>query len=228
MEGKTGSGKTHVINQLSNSIDLEGIANHRGSAFGKRLAAQPVQINFENQLAVKLLKLPDLGAGRIILEDESRAIGSLSIPQSLYNRMKQAPIAVLEESLDKRIDTILNDYIISNYHEFKVADPTHYQDAFSEYLLGSLERISRRLGGENFQQLKLSMEQALARPETDFSAHREWISTLLSNYYDPMYEYQLGSKSTRVVFRGSRAELISWAAHLPKPQQSIKARSTGR
>ena len=49
--GRTGSGKTPFINQFSNSVDLEALANHRGSAFGRQSSEQPVTINFEHALA---------------------------------------------------------------------------------------------------------------------------------------------------------------------------------
>ncbi len=54
--GMTGTGKTDVLGQLPNALDLEGFANHRGSSFGKRATAQPSNIDFENRLAVDVLK----------------------------------------------------------------------------------------------------------------------------------------------------------------------------
>jgi len=221
--GKTGSGKTHVINDLNNSVDLEGLANHRGSAFGPRVHPQPTQINFENALAIALLRIPYQAAMHLFLEDESRAIGSLSVPESLHNKMLQAPVAVLEESLAQRVNTILQDYIVSNFREFIAANPRNGQQLFSAYLLGSLAKIRRRLGGELHDKLRLVMEAALAMGEDGLPAHAEWIEQLLINYYDPMYEYQLGKKDRRVIFRGDRNELLSWAAHLDQPDQKRRA-----
>ena len=54
--GMTGTGKTDVIVQLDNGLDLERHANHRGSSFGKRVTAQPSGIDFENRLAIDVLK----------------------------------------------------------------------------------------------------------------------------------------------------------------------------
>jgi len=221
--GKTGSGKTHLINALNYSIDLEGLANHRGSAFGPRVSQQPSQIAFENALAIAFLKLPQPQPLRLFLEDESRAIGSLSLPQSLYEKMLGAPLALLEVSLEERVDTILNDYIISNYNDFKRSFPAQADQLFADYLLQSLGKIRRRLGADNYSELLTSMEYALSVTATDLTAHRDWIRILLQKYYDPMYEYQLGKKSTRVVFRGSRDELMQWAAHLDKPAPALKA-----
>ena len=52
LTGYTGASKTSLLNKLDNGLDLEGIANHRGSSFGSHIKAQPSQIDFENNLAV--------------------------------------------------------------------------------------------------------------------------------------------------------------------------------
>lgn len=221
--GKTGSGKTHLINALKNSVDLEGLANHRGSAFGPRVNRQPTQINFENALAIALMQVHRESAMHLFLEDESRAIGSLSLPTSVHGKMLQSPIALLEEPLEQRVNTILQDYIVSNYREFAAENAATAHTRFSDYLLTSLGKIRRRLGGENHDHLQKIMESALAAGEAGLEAHAEWIEQLLVKYYDPMYEYQLGKKSSRVMFRGSREELLRWAAHLDIPARKQRA-----
>ena len=75
--GMTGTGKTEVLAQLGNAVDLEAHANHRGSSFGKRASAQPAQIDFENVLAIDLLKRRAAGQQQFVLEDEARLILSL-------------------------------------------------------------------------------------------------------------------------------------------------------
>ncbi len=216
--GKTGSGKTHLVNSLRFGIDLEGLSNHRGSAFGRRVLPQPTQIDFENRLGIALLKLPLLKARPIFLEDESRAIGSLSIPKSLHDKMNASPIAMLEESLQARVDTIYTDYINSNYQDFVNRNPNRAKTNFSDFLTGSLERIQRRLGGEKYLELKSIMENALQQKNTQEAdaLHRQWIERLLQDYYDPMYEYQMNKKLNRVIFRGSKQEFLAWASHLNK------------
>ncbi|MBT3530010.1 MAG: tRNA 2-selenouridine(34) synthase MnmH [Gammaproteobacteria bacterium] len=213
--GKTGSAKTHLLNRLISKIDLEGIANHRGSAFGRRVVAQANQINFENQLACALLRLP-AERNKIFLEDESRAIGSLSIPLTFHQGMSSSPIAMVEESLEFRIDTILNDYIISNLRDFESLDKQQAATSFSEFLLGSLQRIKKRLGGERYTEVSKLMEIALSIQQAGESneAHKLWIKSLLQNYYDPMYEYQMGKKLERVAFRGNSQEFLDWASHI--------------
>lgn len=216
LAGKTGTGKTHLINTLPNSIDLEGIANHRGSAFGKLKEPQPNQINFENQLAIALLKLPRRHYKNLFMEDESRSIGSLSIPLCLHNKMADSTIAVIEESMEKRVDTILNDYIISNYLGYKSSNPEFAEKLFEEFLLSALQRISRRLGQENYAIAKQEMENAIKKQRSNDGPHhhRVWIERLLSSYYDPMYEYQLDQKKHRIIFRGNKTEFQNWSSHL--------------
>lgn len=214
--GKTGSGKTHLINKIKPSVDLEGLANHRGSAFGRRIDSQPTQIDFENKLAIDFLKLSYRQAGRIFLEDESRSIGSLSLPMSLHTKMLDSPIAMVEEPLEERVQTILNDYIISNYNDFAEDNPDNAQQLFADFLLSSLERIKKRLGAEKYLQIQTQMQQALKEQieSAALGAHKQWIQQLLTDYYDPMYEYQMNKKLQRIVYRGSSEEFLHWAAHI--------------
>ncbi len=219
--GKTGCGKTHFINSVPNSLDLEACANHRGSAFGRSVQPQPTQIDFENRLASSLLHLDWLEQQRIVLEDESRAIGSLSIPQSFHQRMSDSPLALIEESVQQRVDTIHLDYIQSNYLEFQEQFPEQADELFAQSLRDSLARIERRLGGENFSLIQKLLNGAL---ETQFRQggiddHRLWIEALLTHYYDPMYDFQLAKKSDRIVFRGDKQEMRNWIKPMIYPQQ---------
>ena len=84
LSGRTGSAKTKLINILDNSICLEGLANHRGSAFGSFDTPQPTPINFENTLACEYLQIADK---TVYFEDESRTIGRLVIPENFYKKM---------------------------------------------------------------------------------------------------------------------------------------------
>lgn len=211
--GRTGSGKTHVLNALPGSLDLEGLAHHRGSAFGAQLGGQPTQINFENALAVRLLKLQKMQKTPLFVEDESRAIGSLSVPTNLHGAMKASPIALIEEDLEFRTQTIRNDYIGDNLKQFLRTDPDNGFRQFSEYLLGSLAKIQRRLGGERYSAILALMEEALSvqQRDDDDTAHSHWIRQLLTDYYDPMYAYQLSKRLERVVFRGDSKAFLEWA-----------------
>ncbi|MDB2504168.1 tRNA 2-selenouridine(34) synthase MnmH [Gammaproteobacteria bacterium] len=215
--GKTGTGKTHLINNLTRSIDLEGLANHRGSAFGRRVSAQPAQSVFENLLALDLLRQEREGGATLFLEDESRAIGSISLPLELHRAMSVAPIVRVEESLDFRVETILNDYIVSNLTDFRLLDPVQGDFLFSESLLASLDRIKKRLGGERHSALRDIMSAALTS-NNDHDQHRAWIRGLLVDYYDPMYEYQMTKKARRVVFKGDSDTFLEWASEFDQLQ----------
>ena len=78
VSGRTGSAKTPLIQSLQSGIDLEGHANHRGSAFGRRLTPQPTPVTFECALASAYLRLP---GESLVVEDESRTIGRIGLPQ---------------------------------------------------------------------------------------------------------------------------------------------------
>ncbi|MGI9251701.1 MAG: tRNA 2-selenouridine(34) synthase MnmH [Pseudohongiellaceae bacterium] len=214
--GKTGSGKTSLINALPHSVDLEGLANHRGSAFGQRLASQPSQANFENELCVTLLRQAANSPQPLFLEDESRSIGALSIPLSFYQAMQRAPLALIESTAAERSRTIMQDYILSNYAELRADNPASAQERFSATLRDSLARIQKRLGGDNYHRISKLMEQALRAQfeDDDGQLHLRWIDTLLNAYYDPMYDYQLSRKLDRVVFRGSQKEFLHWTGQL--------------
>ena len=75
ISGKTGSGKTLLLPRLPHHIDLEALANHRGSSFGATLTPQPGIIDFENRLSVAMLQLAQLSPTTIYLEDEGKLIG---------------------------------------------------------------------------------------------------------------------------------------------------------
>ena len=217
--GRTGSGKTHLLNSLPHSVDLEGLANHRGSAFGQRVAGQPSQANFENQLGLALLRREAEAPRCVFLEDESRSIGSRCLPPSLCEAIGRAPMALIEASVEERSRTIMQDYILSNYIELQVQAeqqgeaPASAQERFSAGLRDALARIQKRLGGENYRRIDELMEQALHAhfQQNDSSGHLDWITALVNTYYDRMYDYQLSRKCNEVVFRGSRDEFLKWA-----------------
>jgi len=229
--GKTGTGKTWLLKELSGAIDLEGFAHHRGSSFGRFPDGQPSQINFENSLSIALMKHRSRGIRQFWLEDEGRLIGSLSLPQSLQQKMKLSPLVLLEEDLQYRISITLKDYVVDlesyyrNYFEqrdkFEQKDKHTVKDSspdsdeafrqFSNYLLDSLARIKKRLGGERYQKIEKQMQDALQEHKNSGSIelHRIWIESLLISYYDPMYEYQLENKQQQFIFRGNSHQILA-------------------
>lgn len=210
--GMTGTGKTEVLARLEGSVDLEGLANHRGSSFGKRATAQPAQIDFENALAIHLLKMQAAGNRQFVLEDEARLVGRCSIPLTLFQGMQRYPLVWLEDSLDGRVSRILKDYVIDLCAEFVVEQGDEGFAAFSERLQESLRNISKRLGGEGYKRLAAIMDQALEEQANSGAVdlHREWIEALLREYYDPMYVYQRENKASRIEFAGEQDAVVEF------------------
>ncbi|MGB2396779.1 MAG: tRNA 2-selenouridine(34) synthase MnmH, partial [Pseudomonadales bacterium] len=217
LAGSTGVGKTEVLVQDPIHIDLEGLANHRGSAFGTRVTVQPAQTVFENGLGVQLLKWQSVGSGLLLLEDEGRLIGRLHLPPPLQAAMKAAPLVVLEASFEARALRIHQDYILDNWRRFEGVHGDDAFEKFSEYLLQALNSIKKRLGGIGFETCQNKLTDALTLQSLgDTSGHLGWIEYLLVNYYDPMYTYQLNQKAERIVFRGDAAEIRDYLVEVRK------------
>ncbi len=225
--GRTGVAKTALLNQAYDTlscpvVDLEGLAHHRGSAFGKRAESQPTQINFENHIAIELLKLRASGHQQMIMEDESRLIGRCALPLTLQEKLREAPLVILEASLEHRVHHSWENYILSNYRE-QVAlcnsDEVAFT-AFADSLKLSLGNIRKRLGGARHQELAKVLEAALlAHQHGDPEPHKQWIEVLLRDYYDPMYDYQLKSKQRHVVFRGNFTEVLEFLSQSINPAE---------
>jgi len=210
--GRTGTGKTLLLNQLEQSIDLEGLANHRGSSFGRRPDDQPSQIDFENKLAVKLIQTCSGSNGPIFVEDESNRIGQLSLPLSLASQMPKWPMVMIEEPLDARVDVIHRDYITGLLAEFEAFEAEGAFARFAEFLTSALYRLRKRLGGLNYQKINELLLFAIEEHDKDgnVAAHKAWIEALLTDYYDPMYDYQLAQKTQNILFCGSRGDVVNW------------------
>jgi len=197
--GRTGSGKTVVLNKVNGSIDLEGHANHRGSAFGGYPEGQPTPINFENTLARTSLTHD---AMQVVLEDEGSTIGRLGLPRSWHKRMQQSPLVQLEVKQQHRVEHIFDEYV--------GAETT--SDTLSLHYLDALKRITRRLGGARSSELQVLVAEAFNTGSID--THHAWIKGLLDAYYDPMYDYQLEKKNERIRFRGNAEEVIEYVQTL--------------
>jgi tRNA 2-selenouridine synthase len=211
--GCTGSGKTQLINALKNGLDLEGAANHRGSSFGSYVSAQRSQISFDNTLAIDIVKKQALGCQSFILEDEGRNVGSVNVPVSLYKAMQLASIAVIEDPVDVRLERLLDDYVIRMQADFVAA---YGEDdgwiKFSAYLEKGLLSIRKRLGQERYENILTRQQRAVNVQRLTGAAddHLDWLTLILEQYYDPMYQYQLSKKADRIVYRGAYAEVQAW------------------
>jgi len=212
VSGRTGVGKTTFLHRLPRAVDLEGFANHRGSSFGRRITPQPSQIDFENALAVRLLKLTHNSDKPLFIEDESRVIGRCALPSLLLAKMKEWPTVVLEDTIENRVSAVLKDYVTDMLAEHQAVYGDQGFARFADFLRDSLTRIRQRLGTERHRDLLAVMEKALSVQQATAgeSLHRQWISDLLTGYYDPMYDHQLSLKENGIIFRGDSAEVLAW------------------
>ncbi len=175
--GETGSGKTEILNKISlkgeQVIDLEKIANHKGSAFGALgEKPQPTQEQFENDLALCLNKL-DLSK-RTWMEDESHSIGRCYIPNPVWERMKEAPILRVSIPKQERIERLMNDY-----------------GSFSKEELGNcIRNIERRLGPQHAKHALEELEKGNLREVADITL----------TYYDKAYNYNHEKRNMKDVF----------------------------
>ena len=210
--GLTGSGKTDVLHALDNAIDLEGLAHHRGSSFGKRARPQPAQIDFENALVIDMVKRQYSGQHNFVLEDESRLIGSCALPLPLHQAMQTMPVVWLDDTFEARVERIHRDNVVSLAAELEQALGADGFAAFSGRLRQSLKNIVKRLGHERYARIAARLDDALeahARHQQT-AGHREWIRLLLTDYYDPMYASQRARKQERIVFSGDQPAVTEW------------------
>jgi tRNA 2-selenouridine synthase len=200
LTGYTGSGKTKLLRTIDAALDLEAIANHRGSAFGGDLDAQPTPVHFENRLAVAISRL---SAERITIEDESRTIGRLALPLVLFEAMQTAPLVVLDVGRADRSRHILDEYVTQPLATG--TPPEHLLERYRD----ACSRIQRRLGGARHNEIVGTMDAAFRTP-FDPDGHVAWIELLLRWYYDPMYDHQTQRKAGRIVFRGAASDIAEY------------------
>lgn len=166
--GLTGSGKTFVLNELSNLgaqvIDLEALANHKGSAFGALgMGGQPSNEHFENSLATQLSHM-DLSKC-IWIEDESRGIGTVYIPNLFFLQLQQAPMCFMEVPFSRRVTALVQEY------------GKHPKEALGM----ALSQVKKRMGGLIYQQAMSALEEG----------NLTQVAEIALAYYDKSYFYAL-------------------------------------
>ncbi|MEM1322175.1 MAG: tRNA 2-selenouridine(34) synthase MnmH [Bacteroidota bacterium] len=171
--GRTGCGKTHILQALRAAgeqvLDLEGLANHKGSAFGALgEAAQPSVEQFENDMYEQFRHLD--ANRRVWVENESRSIGRIYIPQGFWDQMRSSPLINLELSLELRVENLVSDY-------------AQYSN---EELGAAFMRIRKRLGGLRFQQAIEALE----------AVDYHQAAAIALAYYDKSYQYMLDNHSS--------------------------------
>jgi tRNA 2-selenouridine synthase len=121
---------------------------------------------------------------------------------------------IVEMPMEFRVQRIVQEYVIEMAQEFLDAHPTNGWELFVAYLTGSLSRVQKRLGLENYKRLAALMDGALRQQgeHGDTNGHEAWVTAMLKNYYDPMYAYQLEKQSDRIVFQGNYDEVLKWVS----------------
>ncbi len=209
--GLTGSGKTALLTQLKGGahnlkvLDLEQEAKHRGSAFGRLTEPQPAQASFENSLAAQLL----LGwEPKLLLEDESRTIGSLQLPDAVHRAIQTSPLVLVEEPLERRVARIHQEYVLDLSMKSGVSEAR-------KLLAERLSSLKQRLSGAVLDGALRTLEDAETRGSwVEVSAHAGWIVPLLTHYYDPLYQKSLERAARPVIFRGDVEACKAWLSHL--------------
>lgn len=174
--GLTGSGKTNILKSLKSSgenvIDLEGLANHRGSAFGGAgLIGQPTTEQFENNLFEEASRIPDNSF--IWVEDESRRIGDLFLPDLFHNALRAAPVIAVRISDSERKSILVKEY---------ASQP-------QEDLLRAVELLRKRVGG-------LVAQTAIKSIKAGYYGE---VVDLLLPYYDQLYGYGLNKRESKSI-----------------------------
>lgn len=225
ISGRTGSNKTKLVEHFSGTpwaIDLEKIARHRGSAFGNRPQPQPSQSNYENQLALELVRcsLSQKQKALIFLEDESRMIGKITQPGTFFQHLRASPIIFIDEDLETRTNNIFEIYIREAIFDNNENEKTPLlPEVIRERGLKEFERfrkafqsISKKLGGLETQALLHILDEC----ERDFlqaqsiERNKEWIRRLLENYYDKFYMRSLEKRNPRLLYQGTFQQTLYW------------------
>lgn len=169
--GATGSGKTEILQELKSQLpvlDLEQLANHKGSAFGGiNQPSQLPQQQFENEFYNALVKLPQ--DQPILVEDESMSIGYNKIPYSFWLTMKQAPIIKIMVPFELRVKRLVNDY----------------GSADKSLLAKSLKNISQQIGPNHYKECIQFLEEGKLAE----------VASVTLKYYDRAYDYNHTKRS---------------------------------
>ena len=86
-------------------------------------------------------------------------------------------------------------------------------ELFVGYLMQSWVPVQKRLGLENYKRIAALMDEALRQQNEhgDTNAHEAWIFAMLTDYYDPMYAYQIEKQPNKIVFKGNYGDVLEWA-----------------
>jgi len=178
LRGMTGVGKTLLLHRLAGQgypvVDLEGLANHRGSAFGNLgLLPQPPQKMFDALLWDALRRIP--ADGYLLAEGESRHIGRLQLPSTVYQALQEEVSIWIKASLDTRVKNILDDYPAA--------------DELKEQFVRPIKALRERLGTKTVEEF-LGLLQS--------GRWEEVVRELMVRYYDPLYDHTLPERRIEI------------------------------
>jgi tRNA 2-selenouridine synthase len=193
-------------------IDLEKAAAHRGSAFGQMDdERQPSIASFENRIALKLMQVPTSESSRtgakdpkVLIEDESRRIGGVTLPETLIAAIQSSEVIELQCDLHERAENLLRDYI-----ERPLANGTTHE-ALCQKAVGGILKIRKALGGLASDQIINAIEQSFHNKALDREQHMHWISRLLTEYYDKRYQHAVRQLNRPVLYRGDYESCYQW------------------
>ncbi len=210
--GHTGAGKTLVIKRLKNAIDLEGLANHRGSSFGNNVSPQPSQINFDNKLAYEMIHFKEKGLKHLVVEDEGRNIGRIFMNHDFFNWFRSKYMVILDSTFEERIKNTFDEYVTNSQQDHIDFYGEEGLEKWYDYIKGSMVRVERRLGSERLRKFLKEFEDAYNHQlETGESKmHETWIASFLKDYYDPMYSYQIETSGRELLYQGNADECVEF------------------
>lgn len=165
LQGLTGAGKTEILKQLPNAVDLEDMAGHRSSIFGGIGLTQNSQKRFETLLWLRLKELEN--EPFVIFEGESKKVGNMHIPENIFRQMREAPPIYIETSIERRVDIIKKEY--TGFNE-------------DERILKIAGSLRSKLG---------TVKTDLLINYYNEGNLNEFIKILLLDYYDTLYRHTL-------------------------------------
>jgi tRNA 2-selenouridine synthase len=197
--GFTGSRKTSLLVECQNHLDLEGLATHRGSAFGYLYGQnQPSQATFENNLALGLLK--NTHESSLLVEDEGRNLGRCFLPKSMAQAITNSRLVWLEVPLNERVVNIYEEYVENPLQSGITSSQ------LCEHFIEALTKIEAALGSALTKQVHDQIKEGfqLDKDKASLTNHAPWITQLLTDYYDKRYLHGCDRLDRYICFRGNR------------------------
>ena len=168
--------------------------------------------DFENALAYDLIQKLDRGFNRLFFEDEGKYVGSIYIPKEFATYLSTAPIIILETPDEERVKITFEEYVVSAQKNYLLVFGETFLQMWVQDIQEAMKRIRRRLGLERYKIVCDLFEEAIKeqRENNSLELYKVWVSYLLYEYYDPMYDYQIKKNASRILFRGNAKEVISY------------------